>query len=213
MFIKRTLTLVLSATAAAAVLTACQMPFSGSDSSSSEAESTEVQTIAETTAVTTAAVTYTIPKLLGLTEEEVKSRLDGVKVAVLYAYDEDYPAGQVFKANVNEGDTIMTGQDMTIYISLGHNYGNDVIGMDGEEAKNYLESHGVQVGYVSEGNHTEDPKLVGKVYECKFMGEKALVNVYANGVKEGADGGAASETTGETQNSGENSDQQNDIAQ
>lgn len=197
MKIRVILPLALSAVCAAGMLTACKISSSGSSSSS------KIQTTAaEITTETEAVVKYTLPKLLGRTEQEIKSELAGVRVAVMHAYDEDYPAGQVFKANVKEGDTIYSGQDMTIYISLGHNYGNDVIGMSGDEAKNYLESHGVQIGYISDGDPTEDPALVGKVYDCSFLGEKALLNVYADGVPEETSGEEASgeetsELTGE----------------
>lgn len=182
---KRSFMIVLVCTCAAFALTACKTPFSSGESSSSKIV-TETTTEAVQTTGTEAVTKYIIPQLLGRTEDEVKKELSGVRIAVMHAYDEDYPAGQIFKANVKEGDAIYTGQDMTIYISLGHNYGNDVIGMDGEEARAYLESHGVQVGYVSEGNPTNDPALVGKVYECSFMGEKALLDVYSDGVPEGA---------------------------
>lgn len=192
--ISRSFMIVLVCTCAALALTSCKTPFSKGNSGSSETV-TETTTEAVKTTGTEAVTKYIIPTLLGRTEDEVKKELPGVRVAVMHAYDEDYPAGQIFKANVKVGDAIYTGQDMTIYISLGHNYGNDVIGMEGEEARAYLESHGVQVGYVSSGNPTDDPALVGKVYECSFMGEKALLDVYSDGTSGGAAEASSEQST------------------
>ena len=190
---KKSLVFLFSFVFATAMVTACKNSSSGSESTTLAVNTTE----AETTTVTEAVKEYKVPKLLGRTEEEVKKELEGVKIAVSRSYDEDYPAGQIFKANVQEGDTIYSGQNMTIYISLGHDYGLDVIGMTGDEAKSYLESNGVKVGSVSKGNMTEDPELVGKVYKCSYMGDKALLDVYDGEI-------TVSENTSE---SGENEEQ------
>jgi serine/threonine-protein kinase len=94
--------------------------------------------------------TALIPEVVGLEESEAASLLEDNGFVVeekVEDYSDEYPAGQVFKTNPEEGKKREVGSSVTIYVSLGKETSemNDYVGRDYEDIATLLENNGFKI--------------------------------------------------------------------
>jgi beta-lactam-binding protein with PASTA domain/serine/threonine protein kinase len=89
------------------------------------------------------------PELVGLPVEEVRTKLDGVPVAIteMQDYDNEVPVGHVTGFDPEAGTELKRGEELVVYVSRGHEPVTvpAVVGLSPEEATANLEALGFAV--------------------------------------------------------------------
>jgi serine/threonine-protein kinase len=89
------------------------------------------------------------PELVGLPVEEVRTKLDGVPVAIteMQDYDNEVPVGHVTGFDPEAGTELKRGEELVVYVSRGHEpvAVPAVVGLSPEEATANLEALGFAV--------------------------------------------------------------------
>jgi eukaryotic-like serine/threonine-protein kinase len=101
------------------------------------------------------------PELVGLPVEEVRTKLDGVPVAIteMQDYDNEVPVGHVTGFDPEAGTELKRGEELVVYVSRGHEPVTvpAVVGLSPEEATANLEALGF-AGERTEGRSADvDP--------------------------------------------------------
>ena len=117
--------------------------------------------------------TGTMPEIVGLSKEKAKEKLEAqqmdLEIIFEEVYDSEYEAGYVVRSNPEEGESLETGDTVTVYVSKGPNLVpmSAVLNLNVDTAVNILKSDGF-VNYTIET--VEDMKQKDTVIELRVDG-------------------------------------------